>query len=93
VNGCAHPDFAAEVDVIRLEDIGAFSADVRIHCTGCGENFTFVGVEPGLSSEGPRVSISGLEVHLPIRPESDHDTPLGHYGFSVGIIAARKPIS
>jgi hypothetical protein len=83
VTVCPHPDFDAEVDVNRLEDIGAFTADVRIRCIACGEPFAFVGIPAGLSSDGPRVSVSGLEVHLPLRPVSaglGNPTP---YGFSV----------
>lgn len=86
MTACPHPDFDAVVDVNRLEDIGAFTADVRIRCIACGEPFSFVGIPAGLSSEGPRVSVSGLEVHLPLRPAS---AGLGNpttYGFSVTVV-------
>ena len=83
MNACAHLTFHAEVAVNRLEDIGAFSADVQIACLDCGEHFAFIGMEPGLSGDGPRVSISQLEAHLPIRPESARLPPARRYGFSV----------
>lgn len=82
---CNHPEFAAEVDVVRLEDIGAFSADVRIRCIGCDEPFAFIGIEPGLSGDGPRVSISQLEAHLPIRPSTAGLGSGARYGFRVQV--------
>lgn len=71
---CAHPGFAAAVDV---------TADVRIRCEACDEPFTFIGVEAGLSSDGPRVSVQGTELHLPIAPESARMGPLHRWGFTI----------
>lgn len=68
---CEHPEFRAEVDVNRLEDIGRFHADVRIFCAKCGEAFRFIGVPAGLSFTGPAVSVDGIELSLPIEPEGE----------------------
>jgi hypothetical protein len=68
---CQHPDFAATVDVNRLSDVGAFSADVRIECSACHEPFVFVGSLPtGLSPAEPMLSADGQELRAPIQPAS-----------------------
>lgn len=82
---CPHSGHRAEVDVIFLEDVGAWTADVRISCDACGEKFRFVGVQPGLSGAGPRRSIEGTELHVPIRPVSQSDEPTGMMGYTVQI--------
>lgn len=66
---CPHEQFAAVVAVGRILDVGKFVADIRVHCTDCGEPFRFVGVPAGLTFDAPRVSIDGLELHAPIEPE------------------------
>ena len=80
---CPHPGFRAEVDVIWMPDVAAWTADVRIRCEACAEPFTFVGVEAGLSSDGPRVSVQGTELHVPIRPESARMGPMHRWGFTI----------
>jgi hypothetical protein len=68
---CTHVEFAAEVDVNRLEDVGAFTADIRIRCLACDEPFVFVGpMKMGLSATEPRVNIDGSELHVPVQPSS-----------------------
>lgn len=71
MSDCAHPDFAAEVDVHRLEDTGKFIADVRIKCVECGEPFRFVGLPSGIHFSHPTVSIDETELHAPIEPEGE----------------------
>lgn len=66
---CPHPSFRADVSVNRIEDVGRFSADIRITCEGCKEPFRFLGVDPGVSFRVPRVSIDGLQLRAPIEPE------------------------
>jgi hypothetical protein len=66
---CEHKNFRAEVDVNRLEDSGAFMADIRIFCTECDLPFVFRGIEAGLSFEKPMASITGQELHAPIHPK------------------------
>ena len=68
---CAHEDFAAEVEVNRIEDIGAFVADVRIACAVCHERFCFVGLPEGASVNEPMMAPFGHEARLPIRPASE----------------------
>jgi hypothetical protein len=86
--GCTHPDFAAEVDVNRLADVGAFSADVRIRCSACSEPFVFVGsLLSGLSPTEPRVNMDGTELRIPIQPRSWGRTGLiGYAGFDVKVV-------
>lgn len=63
---CKHEDFAAEVDVQRLEDVGRFAADVRIKCAQCGEPFRFLGLPCGIDLNGASVDPTGTEAHLAI---------------------------
>lgn len=68
---CEHRNLSASVDVNRIEDIGAFHADIRIACADCGEPFQFVGVPIGLSYDRPTVEFGGRELRAPIRPASE----------------------
>lgn len=64
--------------------IEAFSADVRISCTQCGEPFRFIGMPAGVMPNRPACSVDEREAHLPIRPaSSDPDFGLGIPGFAV----------
>lgn len=67
---CAHRTFVANVEVSRLEDVGRFTADVRIEC--CDLN-------------GAAVSVDGTEARLAIAPRGEVITPLdgGLHGFTV----------
>lgn len=89
---CDHQDFAAVVEVNRLEGSGRFSADVRIECAECGERFRFLGLPVGLDLNGAAVSVDGCEARLAIAPRSASDLPLGKPGevdgFSIRAIDA-----
>lgn len=63
---CPHMNFAAQVDVIRLEDSGRFSADVRIRCADCDTPFRFLGLPAGVDLNGATVSVDGEEARLAI---------------------------
>jgi hypothetical protein len=65
---CPHETFQADVAVNRLEDVGRFMADVRIHCSMCGLPFSFVGPPLGLLMNQPSVSVDRTELHIPIAP-------------------------
>lgn len=80
---CAHMEFGAEVRVARLEDIGKFNAEVRIHCAGCGLPFQFLGLQPGIDLEGARVSLDGLEANLAISPQGAKPNPFQRLAFGV----------
>lgn len=82
---CEHKDFAAEVDVHRLEDSGRFQADVRIKCTECGLPFRFIGLPAGLDLNGAAVSPDGTEARLAIGPKGEVMNALegGPVGFTV----------
>jgi hypothetical protein len=79
-------EFSAEVEVNRIEDVGAFIADLRIRCAVCGERFAFIGLPAGISSSGPRVGVSLLEAHLPIRPSSAKLGSGARFGFDVTVV-------
>ena len=72
---CKHMNFAANVEVARLEDSGRFMADITIKCSECGEPFQFVGLEAGLNLNGATVSIDGLEARMAILPKSQVMSP------------------
>lgn len=66
---CLHEAFECDVTVNRLEDVGRFSADVRIKCAQCGVPFRFIGLPHGLDLNGAAVSVDGAEAHLAIAPK------------------------
>ena len=68
---CTHPEFAAEVDVQRIEDKGRFFADVRIKCAVCGKPLRFLGLPMGLDCNGAAVSPDGTEARLAIHPVNE----------------------
>lgn len=65
---CEHQNFAAEVDVARLETSGRFMADVRIKCADCGKPLRFIGLPVGLDLNGAAVSADGTEARLSVHP-------------------------
>lgn len=84
--GCKHENFAAQVDVTRLEDIGRFTADVRIECVDCGVPMRFIGLPAGVSLNGAAVSIDATEARLAIAPKNEVIPALEDgsiHGFSV----------
>lgn len=72
---CRHDHFVADVTVNRLEDAGAFIADIKIKCQACEIPFVFGGVKAGLSGEHPMASIDGQELHVPIQPKDSRIFP------------------
>lgn len=83
MSDCKHMNFAAKVNVARLEDSGRFMAEIRIECTECGLPFQFVGLEPGLDLNGARVSIDGLEANMAIAPKGEALSPIDILGFNI----------
>jgi len=79
---CEHGEFEATVDVHRITDKGAFTADVRISCRACGAPFEFVGVALGSSPSEPRTSVNRQELRAPIVPPGGR-VPEGMAGFSI----------
>lgn len=73
---CEHNEFTANVGVARFEDVGRFMAGIRISCVGCGMQFQFMGLPPGLNLEGATVSLDGLELTIGIHPQGLRPTPL-----------------
>ncbi|AFK51903.1 hypothetical protein [Tistrella mobilis] len=83
---CKHLTFDATVTVARLEDIGQYRAEVRIHCSDCGLQFQFLGLTPGYQPAAANVSLDGLEANLAIAPKGSHPTP---FAVLIGDPAAR----
>lgn len=84
--GCKHESFAAEVNVNRLEDVGRFTADVRVKCEQCGTPFRFIGLPTGVDLNGASVSVDATEGRFAIAPKGEVVTPLEStktHGFSV----------
>ena len=81
--GCKHLNFNAKVGVTRLEDTGGFMAEITIHCTDCGLPFQFLGLEPGIDSQGARVGVDGLEARIAICPNGSRPSPLQRMAFGV----------
>jgi hypothetical protein len=73
---CKHENFRANVRVARLEDTGRFIAEITVNCDQCGVPFQFLGLEPGVDTDGARVSIDGLEANLAICPQGSRPNPL-----------------
>lgn len=69
MNLCEHNNHRVDAKIAKLTDSGATIAEIRITCAECGEPYRFVGIDAGLSFDGPRVSIDGLELNAPIEPE------------------------
>lgn len=81
---CAHMNFTAQVKVARIEDKGAFAADIRIRCAECGLPFQFLGLKPGVDMQGARVSIDGLEARMAICPQGQVPSPMDNIALNIG---------
>ncbi len=86
---CLHMNFSAHIAVNRIEDKGAFAADVRIRCTECGLPFQFLGLAPGLDMQGARVSLDGLEARLAICPQGQAPSPMDGIAINIGFKGKR----
>lgn len=86
---CEHMNFSATVNVGRITDnhdetkVIAFSADVRVSCADCGEDFIFLCPTSGMLPDRPAVSVDGLEMRLPLAPAGHPDGFRMPFGFSV----------
>ena len=81
---CKHMNFDAKVGVARIEDVGRFMAEIRIHCLDCGEPFQFLGLQPGMNYDGATVSLDGLEASIGICQQGHQPTPLqGLIGYTI----------
>jgi hypothetical protein len=78
---CQHEDFVSVVDVYRLTDstgrVTAYSAEVNIRCSECGQEFRWLGLSAGSSPTVPMVSIDGTVLRAPITPTT---APTGEEG-------------
>ena len=79
---CPHLEFAAQVNVQRIEDTGMKFAEVSIRCTHCGKPARFRGLPWCLSNDHPTAAVGDEEARLPFLCEGDTYTGKG-IGFSV----------
>lgn len=82
---CQHPEFAAQINVIRLtgedgETLTGFLAEVRIECAACGRNMQFRGLPAGIHTGGACVSVDGLEARLGLVPQGEEQSFLDTIG-------------
>lgn len=80
---CEHHNFKAAVKVACLEDTKQFVAEIVIGCSDCGRPFQFLGLEPGVDTQGARVSMDGLEANIAICPEGSRPSPLQRMAFNI----------
>lgn len=80
---CEHHNFAAQVNVARLEDTKQFMAEITVKCAECGRPFQFLGLAPGLDTQGATVSVDGLEARIAISPEGAKPNPMQRMAFGV----------
>ena len=80
---CQHEDFVAKVGVARLEDTGGFMAEITINCSQCGLPFQFLGLKPGIDTQGATISLDGLEARIAIVPEGSRPNPGQRMAFGV----------
>lgn len=85
---CQHEQFRATVKVGRLTKVEGgpvtgYTADVRIKCANCGLPFQFLGLEPGIDSQGARVDLEGTEARLAICPQGSKPNPFQRMRFNI----------
>jgi len=78
---CPHDQFEANVGVHRLTDVEGgpvtgYTADITVKCAQCGARFQFLGLAPGVDTQGARVSLDGLEARIALCPEGSKPNPL-----------------
>lgn len=88
MSDCKHEDFDASVGVGRLTEteggpVTGYMADIRLQCKQCGLPFEFLGLQPGLDTQGATVSIDGQEAHIAIAPKGARPNPLHRMGFGI----------
>jgi hypothetical protein len=79
---CKHENFRVDAKVARIEDVGAFSVDLRIWCMDCNLPFEWVGLPGGFSHYQPCANIDCQEMRAPIVPQGGK-VPEGLAGFRV----------
>lgn len=82
---CEHHKFAADVHINRFEDAQphGFNAEVRVHCSECGTRFRFLGLAPGMDTQGARVALNGCEAILAICPDGVTPDPASRVQINV----------
>ena len=85
---CKHMNFAANVSVARLNEnpdgsVNGYMAEVRVHCAECGQKFQFLGLEPGLDTQGASCSLDGLVANIAITPEGTKPNPFQRMAYNI----------
>jgi len=73
---CEHHQFKVNSQIARLEDVGKFQLDLKVHCLECKMPFQFVGLTPGLNLNGAAMSVDGIEARLAILPSDEVASPV-----------------
>jgi hypothetical protein len=86
---CEHMDFHVQANVARLTSeeggpVTGYCVEIKMHCSECGKPFQFLGLEPGMDTQGARVSLDGLEANIAITPEGLRPNPLQRLAYNVG---------
>lgn len=72
---CAHEQFAANVQVTRVQDgaqepIGAFVAEITVECAACKLPFRWIGPDMGMSYDHPMVNVNRRSLLAPMEPDT-----------------------
>ncbi|BFP50079.1 hypothetical protein KCMC57_64470 (plasmid) [Kitasatospora sp. CMC57] len=95
---CPHQDFEASVEVNRLTandndpTVIGYSADIKVRCANCQEQFRWTGLQAGLSQAHPMCSIDESVLCAPLRPASaDPDFGIGLPGYAINYRESPTP--
>lgn len=73
---CLHNANAlVDARLVYVEDAGRYHLDVEARCGDCGTRFEFLGLPVGSHPQRPTVSMSGLTLRAPVRPDA-HKTSM-----------------
>lgn len=86
---CDHESFRAQCDISRLSTdeggpITHYTAELRVYCAECGEQFEFQGLPGGYSAYNPTVDLGRGTANLPLMPPGQKP-PEGLPGFAVQV--------
>lgn len=86
---CKHEHLHFDIHTTSFE-INVKSIEIKCHCTECMVKFVFLGLPLGLSYAQPTASMDGLEIRMPVCPESEE--PDKAPGLIGGIVRAGEAL-
>lgn len=88
---CPHLEFNVSVEVVRIENVGRFAADISIACKECRLPFEFYGLPLGCSLDMMMIGLNG-ELRAPIKPAGSTPGALrGVSGFGIRVTDGPQP--